>query len=124
MKQTERLSELLKNVTIGSGKHTLQSFLMPESIDRIAEQLINSGVFVPPCNIGDKLYIVLYDDGIGEHFISADTITAITTTGVFTSCFAPARSDFGNFTDYSELGKSAFLSPDDAERALAERSRQ
>ena len=57
MTQSERLSELLKNATIGGGKHTLQSYLMPESIDRIAEQLIENGVIISPVKVGQPVFL-------------------------------------------------------------------
>ena len=84
----------------------------------IADYLLDNGVIVPPCKVGDTVYSIVegidlvlvgevYEYVVGrEHFVFRST-----RKGYFTL----------DFTE-SDIGKTVFLTREEAEKALAERS--
>lgn len=77
---------------------------------RMADILIKNGVIVPPCKVGDTVYFV-YGGIINPHKIKRFEMT-----------------EYGNFAfsslmfTFEEFGKTVFLTREEAEKALAERS--
>ena len=70
----------------------------------VADYLLDNGVIVPPCKVGDKVY---QTDG----------------TRIYESEVRKIIYDTGHIAfDEDAIGKSVFLSRDEAEKALAERS--
>ena len=86
----------------------------------IADYLIANGVTIPICKIGDKLYEVLEDDEEGA-FIEELTVTEVGTKAVFYSSYYPPQDDIRSHLPISEIGKTVFLTREEAEQALAER---
>lgn len=80
----------------------------------IADHLIENGVFAPPCKPGDKAYFVIEDTK--ETYISEEEITDVSTKGFF------VNGD-GELNLYSDIGKTVFLNPEDAD-AECERLRK
>jgi hypothetical protein len=105
----DRLIELIKQ---GARDHTF----MPT--ERIADYLLANGVIVPPCKVGDTVYSIVegisfvlvgevYEYVVGrEHFVFRST-----RKGYFTLAFTEI-----------DIGKTVFLTREEAEKALAERS--
>ena len=81
----------------------------------IAEFLIKNGVIVPPVRIGQKVYIVegkvreLYVVGIG-HYKDFQNFTAFERFGETLGC--------GATWEYDDIGKTVFLTKEEAEQAL------
>lgn len=78
----------------------------------IVDSLITHGVTVLPCNVGDKIYYI--DRHTGE--IDEDTVKFLT----ITKNGAKPILTYHNikFWDFYELGKTAFLTKDEAESTL------
>ena len=84
----------------------------------VADYLLDNGVIVPPCKVGDTVYSIVegisfvlvgevYEYVVGrEHFVFRST-----RKGYFTL----------DFTEI-DIGKTVFLTREEAEKALAERS--
>ncbi len=90
--------------------------------DEFAEYLCESGVIAPPCRVGDKLYELCegIDDDIPP-LIEEHTVTEVGTSRIFCSAYVPPRDDIHNELPIKELGRSLFLTRDEAERALHDR---
>lgn len=105
----ERLIELIKNARRVAIWHNYNIN------EYIADDLIANGVIVPPCKVGDKVYRIvgansltpyIYDWQITEIRIYKDEFLCID------------DSDNPIFVD--EIGKTVFLTKEEAEQALAE----
>ncbi len=93
----------------------------------IADKLISEGVIVPPCKVGDKAY----------HLTNIDTLEELELAEIFEgkvcsiskeekSLWIYARYDNGLNFWYTEreFGRNLFFTREDAEKALAERSKE
>lgn len=66
--------------------------------------------------LGSKLYIVI--DDLGKVFVSEETVTAIGRDKLWVSGYVPPEDDAGAEVPFSEIGKSAFWSREEAEAIL------
>ena len=87
--------------------------------EQVAEHLLNNGVIAPPCKVGDTVYSIV--DGITQVFegrVYAIEITEFGTVYRFT------RKGYytGGCTEEA-IGKTVFLTREEAEAALKERSK-
>lgn len=108
-----RLMPTTSSTIDGQGK--IRSFT---SFSDLADYLIANGVIVPPCKVGDTVYSIVegidlvlvgevYEYVVGrEHFVFRST-----RKGYFTL----------DFTEI-DIGKTVFLTREEAKKALAERS--
>lgn len=71
---------------------------------------------VPPVKVGDTVYFLIEYDDFPElpPGIEAAKVTEVGTRGFFTSAVIPPQDDMGDFTPWSELGKTVFLREEDA----------
>ena len=95
--------------------------IMRCGLEECADYLIEQGVIVPPCKVGDRVWVHI---GLGN--IIAAIVTRIETTetpsGEKRSYFAiGVDSPSVSFNDDC-IGKTVFLTREEAEKALAERS--
>lgn len=102
MTERERLIELID----GCGR-----------LERLADYLLANGVIVPPCKVGDTVYILAghnghkYEKDICEGFyIGNDGVVQVR-----------VRNMKGNHGTYGVIGKTVFLTRKEAEKALEER---
>lgn len=101
----ERLENVLRNALLG-----------PTESAYLADYLTKHGIIVPHCKVGDTIYRVhplrneIYAWLIIEIIITDDEINYI--------------DDSDNLIKGEDIGKTVFLTEEDAERALAERGRQ
>ena len=77
----------------------------------LADYLLANGVTILPCKIGDTLYSIWQDDD-GEYQISEDEIFDVSAKMIWVN---------GGGFDINSLGKSDFLTREEAEKAIAER---
>ena len=116
-----KLAELIHECEVEALKSNLH--LSPE---RIADYLLEKGVIVPPCKVGDKVFFVHetcdengkegYTVGEGEvHGISKDK------TGVWVFC--RYNSGLTYYHTASDFGKEVFIPRLEAEKALKEREK-
>ena len=83
-----------------------------DPIEAVADYLLDSGVTVLPCNVGDKIYYI--DRYTGK--IDDDTVKFLTITK---NGIKPILTSHNiKFWDFYELGKTAFFTKDEAEAKL------
>ena len=75
----------------------------------IADYLLANGVIVPPCKVGQTVYEFDYDFEREETYVVDTTVTGF------------AIITFEEIHSFRQIGKTVFLSKEDAEKALAER---
>lgn len=91
----------------------------------IADNLLANGVIVPPCKVSDTVYM-LFDGEITPFFIykssreeNVDFITSCYEARGFDTSGEPVLT---SFCDY-HIGKTVFLTKEEAERVLKEREK-
>jgi hypothetical protein len=67
--------------------------------------------------VGDKVYFVVEDE-FNEMYISVECITEVGSRGFWTSASILPCDDMDNFEPWETIGETAFLSREDAEKAL------
>ena len=83
-------------------------------VERLADELLANGVIIPPCKVGDTVYMICWDDGI-EPFIEEDKIIKVSTQKFWLKyCYF----------NYDDIGKTVFLTREEAKAALKEDKEQ
>ena len=80
--------------------------------EHLADYLLEHGVIVLPCKVGDTVYHVFPKKGI-----QTNTVRQIRIGSCGMNIF-----DFNGFFEPSDFGKTVFLSREEAEKALKERN--
>jgi hypothetical protein len=93
----------------------------------VADFLLAKGVIVPPCKVGDTVYTVIFK----SKFIRSDKVVGFH-LGKFPTLRGHARKEYLvcynihtyslSHIDIAQIGKTVFLTKEEAEKALAERS--
>ena len=116
MTERERLIELIR---FGYGKGRANENVKQVE-ETIADYLLANGVIVPPCKVGDTVYILAghnghkYEKDICEGFyIGNDGVVQVR-----------VRNMKGNHGTNGVMGKTLLLTNDEAEKALKERERE
>lgn len=110
MTERERLIELLSTVP--------QKFDGSIGIGKVADHLLANGVIVPPCKVGDTVWFNTFKKnatvcvGIQPHKVDRVDVLFVCDTKNLIDTKIP------NW----QIGKTVFLTKEDAEKALAERS--
>ena len=119
----DRLIELVCQSTNDEcGKHCNLTDYCSEC-EKVSDHLLANGVIVPPCKVGDTVYVVSrYYAGDWEAYkCEIDSIT-IYEKNTFISCVANdvrfGKINFG--LNISEIGKTVFLTKEEAEKKLKE----
>lgn len=89
--------------------------------EQLADYLLEKGVVVLPCKVGDTVWIILGEDEIIKDFEILNVITSrdrITLTFTNKSCFTIWNGYCGDY-----FGKSISLTYEEAEKALREREK-
>ena len=91
-------------------------------IDKIADHLLDNGVVVPPCKVGDKLYTTLCY-GIGDWRIRESTVYEVRQRfGTGLEIYEMIRRENGTYSyfriELDSFGKTVFLTREDAVKAL------
>lgn len=111
----DRLIKLINNYPCMS---TAEDCFIESISSDFADYLLANGVVVPPCKVGDMVYFVIEDDVTEEgKYISKQQINDVSTKGIFVSD-SLTEENCGIFIPFSDFGKTAFLSEEEAERAL------
>ena len=113
----ERLVELLRKVD--------QMRLMRQGIDECADYLLSNGVIVPPCKVGDTVWI---NNKYGTIKSKVSNITLIEDNKFLVKLHYDVRYCYDNhietlgYVGYTEenfeIGKTVFLTKEEAEKAL------
>lgn len=116
MTDRERLIEILEDTL-----HEWECDVQPETLSQIAEHLLENGVIVPPCKVGDTVWAIAITGKIYKYMVNGFHY------------FEDKHFMFGAYRiredgkkvnptwQDSEIGKTVFLSLKEAEKALAER---
>ena len=119
----DRLIELLNEATFGVNAHTLADHLKKETIEAVADHLLAAGVVVPPCKVGDILYTAFSWQITAKRYL----VHAITSSnsGKMFDILMRVYDEDGNDAKFSAawMGKTVFLTKEEAEKALEERSK-
>lgn len=107
----DRLINLIQNAVSGCARNWAEV---------IADHLLDNGVIVPPCKVGNYIYYPWhYDDNSGVAILEVDKIVIKGETLVF---ILDPESDMPMPCWFSmdDFGKTVFFTRDEAERALRE----
>ena len=128
MTERERLTEILKAFCTEDCKITHQCGYcdygdLPVCASAVADHLLSNGVIVPPCNVGDITYILDYE--VNNHLesklrgIAPSIVEAIVIEdeGVW------IENEHAKY-HITSFGETIFLTKEDAEKALKERSKE
>ena len=90
--------------------------------DTIADYLISNGVILPPCKVGDTVYVIDYTR-CGKRMFKC-FVEEITRNFYGTYYYLDWGSNNPRFTACNEasFGKTVFLTKEEAEKALEERT--
>lgn len=124
----DRLIELILECSIYTPNFEREARLHAEYV---AQHLLNEGVIVPPCKVGDIVYAPHWHWGT---YIKGDImpyqITNITIAqnkkGIWTKKYRAMEIKNGKTIDwqlnfeFDEIGKTVFLTKEEAEKAIAE----
>lgn len=111
MTERERLIDLLH------GSLEIAGPVVDATLNHIADYLLDNGVIVPPCKVGDTVYTPIYDSVTNERYIGdVETISEVGTKGFFI-----CENNYYEYFEYSEIGKTVFLTREEAEKELRER---
>ena len=125
MTDRDRLIELLRNCIEENVGVNDPNVSFEVDYENIADHLLANGVIVPPCKVEDTVYVISrYYTGDWEVYkCEIDTIT-IYKNNTFISCVANdvrfGKINFG--LNISEMGKTVFLTKEEAERELEKRN--
>ena len=124
----DRLIELIRNSgCVETWNHYTDDYKEPNPIDELADYLLENGVIVPPCKVGDKVYqTIMLKDGTG--FIVERNVVGFH-LGDFPKirgcCERPQylivyheTSHAISHIDIKQIGKTVFLTREEAEAKL------
>ena len=114
-----RLMEYLRKAPLCG--FTVDDYYSVSTIEKIADHLLANGVIVPPVKIGQTVYV------INTLFVSEYRVEALWWDGLMFN-FKGENDDYADecsvFYFFDErIGKTVFLTREEAEAALAERSK-
>lgn len=120
----DRLIELLKQIDFDYGEECVLASedgykCTPDLAEFFADKLLANGVIVPPCKVGDTVYVVSrYYTGTWEIFeCKVDELTIYEKNIFIKLISVKGNFNFG-YGAYS-IGKSVFFTREQAEQALA-----
>lgn len=93
MTELERLTDLIETAVS----------IMQNTPEKLAAYLLDHGVIVPPCRVGDIIYVLTYD---GKYYMPLK---------------ATRRENLVQWMDEDQFGDALFTTREDAEAAMAER---
>lgn len=124
MTERERLTEILKAFCTEDCKITHQCGYcdygdLPVCASAVADHLLANGVIVPPCKVGTKVYIA-YEEHINQVFDGSLVSYSLDAAHLWFNCHYTCGLNMWH--PIEDLGKTVFLSREDAEKALKERN--
>lgn len=85
-------------------------------MSKLADYLLDNGVIVPPCKVGDKVYVPSGDEGmdyVDEYQVKCFYCSSRGINRFYIEC-----GTMGNNFRPKDIGKTVFLTREEAERAL------
>ena len=120
MTDKQKITEILKAYT---KKHNIMASSV--ILEEYAEELLANGVIVPPCKVGDKVYVIYPDPRYnwGNKELKILELKVYAFHYFDNKVTVEIRGDGKYITwDISCFGVCVFLTKEEAEKALAERS--
>lgn len=118
----DRLIELILECSTYTPEYSEQARLHAEYL---AQHLLNEGVIVPPCKVGDEVYWIGNKESIVKTYYVACVEINIFEGRIHTVIHTKINKDNfysdEHFSNY-QFGKYLFFTREEAEKALAERS--
>ena len=131
MTERESLIQLLQSShCVELWNHNTDDFIEPNPIEKLADYLLANGVIVPPCKVGDVVYAVSLNTETNIVAVHRGYIGSIDirSTGNYLFICHEGFDDEPYFKNicgtFEDFGKFIFLTEEEAEKALAERSGQ
>ena len=124
MSDRDRLKQLVADTPVGGcyedfAPVKIKDILGEDRIQRVVENLLSNGVIVPPCKVGDTVFVVsrYYT---GTWFIYACMVNDISVykKNMFVRMLAIRNKHVTFAEEVSQFGKTVFLTKEEAERAL------
>ena len=123
MTQKEKLVELINEADSNYNFELSVGKIPKPRVEYEAEFLLKNGVIVPPCKVGDTVWVIRSQTSNGKNlYILEDRVKRIVMERQ--ECLQPAwtRIEFENITSEFEWGFSnIFLTKEQAEKVLAEK---
>ena len=117
----DRLIELLKGAETKVAEILSRPLALEEWLGVYADHLLADGVIVPPCKVGDTVFYPFHRYWCDGGYKPLDvTVEKITVHQSFDSVFVFECGNGFFFRD-TDIGKTVFLTREEAEKALAER---
>ena len=112
MNERERLVEILKD---NQGDSTY--YMTDEAVQSVSDVLLDNGIVVLPCKVGDTVYVIPKYNGKPYCGVQQDKVqmVGITSRGIHIK-----TRNKSSFNKTYMLGKTAFLTKEEAEKALKE----
>lgn len=120
----ERLIQLIKQAHTD---YLLNDDYAVSIYEFIADRLIENGVIVPPCKIGDTIFVIeteLRNKNKIRSYIVARKVTGICGNNLSPLWVAALESPYEYRYHPTEFGKTVFLTREAAEEALKAREKQ
>lgn len=115
---------------------TLKDQWFPQAVERLADHLLANGVIVPPCKVGDTLWVnwLRFKEKYETHPVTVYALRYDTKKNNMRICVEgqfEISAYGGSYTHYykgtfawNSVGKTVFFTKEEAEKALAERSKE
>lgn len=115
----EKLIELLNTMIDENKDKNITTEIM-------ADYLIQNGVIVPPCKVGDIVYEVCDIESVHRRILEMEVLVIELSSDkevVYLKATKKYLYNYGNVT-FDDFGKTVFLTKEEAERALKERIKE
>ena len=112
MTERERLRELIYAWEFEESKVSIADCDTDKSFERLVDKLLANGVIVPPCKVGDTVYVCFSRTRVIECKVAKIIIENIEEIGMSFICYGGMRFDMRHW------GKTVFLTREEAEKAL------
>ena len=121
METKEKLTEIIGNVVVNDKGNRIRDVFHPEFVQKIVEDLIKHDTIVPPCKVGDTLYVIsqMKDKRILP-FVNEYEATYIQ-VGKRKCKVYHEKDGFIKIFLQDDFGKTVFLTKEEAEAALKEK---
>jgi hypothetical protein len=97
--------------------------MSPKDMEYIASHLLANGVIVPPCKVGDTVYMpaIWYKEVHSYIVVEINIGAGNNNTVVLDQCVGGFILHRSQAVYFNQFGKTVFLTREEAEKALAER---
>ena len=119
MTDRERLIELQRKAFREWKNSTIDTF----PLEFITDYLLANGVIVPPCKVGDTVYIIDSDEYGDYPYVLDVKVSAVGREigGIWATMDLPLGMKQSGYIGATDFGKTVFLTKEEAEQALKER---